>query len=43
MLDEGVVERTIDLVIDATKGRISVNGQEIMEVASTCCGAFLSK
>jgi len=43
MLDEGVVERTIDLIIDATKGRISVNSQEIMEVASSCCGAFLSK
>jgi len=43
MLDEGVVERTIDLVIDATKGRIAVNGVEIVEVASSCCAAFLSK
>ena len=33
----------IDLVIDATKGRIAVNGAEIVEVASSCCAAFLSK
>ena len=43
MLDEGVVERTIDLIIDATKGRIAVNSEEIMEVASSCCAAFLTK
>jgi len=43
MLDEGVVERTIDLIIDATKGRIAVNCDEIVEVASSCCAAFLSK
>ena len=43
MLKEGVVERTIDLIIDATKGRIAVNGGEILEVAQTCCSIFSAK
>ena len=38
MLDEGVVENAIDLIIDATKGRIFVNRDEIIDVAQSCCG-----
>ena len=45
MLDEGVVDNTIDLVIDATKGKLSINNNkdDILKIASGCCSAFLKK
>ena len=45
MLDEGVVDNTIDLVIDATKGKLSINNNkdDILKIASGCCLAFFKK
>ena len=36
MIDSGVLGQTIDLVIDATKGRIQINQQLILETATKC-------
>ena len=43
MLDANVIERTIDLIIDATKGRLLVNRDEIIDTAQVCCGFFCPK
>jgi len=40
MVDHGVVGNTIDLIADASKGRLEVNA--VAEVAVGCCAAFLS-
>ncbi len=36
LIDSGALAQTIDLVIDATKGRIQVNQRLIIETASKC-------
>ena len=36
MIDSGALAQTIDLVIDATKGRIQINQKLIMDTASKC-------
>ena len=41
MLDEGIIENTIELIVAATKGEIAVN--PVIDVAKSCCGFFSSK
>tara|TARA_B100001057_G_scaffold500226_1_gene614148 strand:- start:574 stop:969 length:396 start_codon:yes stop_codon:yes gene_type:complete len=41
MIDSGVLDNTIDLVIDATQGKIDINAA--IGVATGCCGAFMKK
>ena len=36
MIDSGVLGQTIDLIIDATKGRIQINQELIVETATKC-------
>ena len=36
MIDSGALGQTIDLIIDATKGRIQINQKLIMDTASSC-------
>ena len=41
MIDSGVLDNTIDLVVDATQGKIDINAA--IGVATGCCGAFMKK
>ena len=41
MIDSGVLDNTIDLVIDATQGKLDINAA--MGVATGCCAAFMKK
>lgn len=41
MIESGVLDNTIDLVIDATQGKIDINAA--IGVATGCCGAFMKK
>ena len=41
MIDSGVLDNTIDLVIDATHGKLDINAA--MGVATGCCAAFMKK
>ena len=41
MIDSGVLNNTIDLVIDATQGKLDINAA--VGVATGCCGAFMKK
>ena len=40
MIDSGALGQTIDLIIDATKGRIQVNQKIILETATKCVPLF---
>tara|TARA_Y100000389_G_C17427916_1_gene500724 strand:+ start:583 stop:969 length:387 start_codon:yes stop_codon:yes gene_type:complete len=41
MIDSGVLNNTIDLVIDATQGKLDINAA--VGVATGCCAAFMKK
>ena len=41
MIDSGVLDNTIDLVIDATQGKLDINAA--VGVATGCCAAFMKK
>ena len=41
MIDSGVLDNTIDLVVDATQGKLDINAA--IGVASGCCAAFMKK
>ena len=41
MIDSGVLNNTIDLVIDATQGKLDINSA--IGVATGCCAAFMKK
>ena len=43
LLDEGVVEQTIDLVVAATKGNIDINKEQVITLAQSCCTAIFKK
>ena len=38
MIDQGVLGNTVDLVVDASKGKIDIN--KIVQVTSGCCSLF---
>ena len=38
MINEGILDNTIDLVVDASKGNININA--VVKVASGCCALF---
>lgn len=41
MIDSGAIENTIDLVVDASRGKLNIN--TIVDTGSSCCLAFSSK
>tara|TARA_Y100000816_G_C26092426_1_gene577497 strand:- start:452 stop:796 length:345 start_codon:yes stop_codon:yes gene_type:complete len=41
MIDQGVLGNTVDLVVDASRGKLDVN--TVVKVASGCCASFLKK
>ena len=41
MIDEGIVENIIDLVVSASKGELNINA--IGGTATACCSAFLNR
>ena len=41
MIDSGVLNNTIDLVIDATQGKLDINAA--VGVATGCCAVFMKK
>jgi hypothetical protein len=41
MIDHGVLGNTVDLVVDASRGKLDVN--TIVKVASGCCASFMKK
>ena len=41
IIDSGILEGTIDLVVSATNGELNVN--QVGEAVTTCCFNFLSK
>ena len=41
MLDRGILESTMDLIVDATKGRLDIN--QILKVGEGCCLPLLGR
>ena len=41
LVDHGILENTMDLVIDATKGRLDIN--QVVKVAQGCCFPFIKQ
>jgi len=41
MIDQNVIENTIDLIVAATRGELDINS--VQEVVKTCCLPFVSK
>jgi hypothetical protein len=41
MIDSGVLDNTIDLVVDASQGKLDINAA--IGVATGCCAAFMKK
>ena len=41
MIDNGILENTVELVVDASKGNIDIN--VAVKVASTCCASIFKK
>lgn len=41
MIDQGVLGNTVDLVVDASSGKLDIN--TIVKVASGCCASFMKK
>ena len=41
MVDEGIVENVIDLVVSASKGELNINA--IGGTATACCSAFFNR
>tara|TARA_B100000282_G_C31544463_1_gene404532 strand:- start:93 stop:437 length:345 start_codon:yes stop_codon:yes gene_type:complete len=41
MIDQGVLGNTVDLIVDASRGKLDIN--TVVKVASGCCGSFLKK
>mgnify|MGYP000235846278 CR=1 FL=1 len=39
LLDENILESAVDIIVDATKGKLEIN--DIQQVAENCCWAFL--
>ena len=37
LIEKGTISQMIDLVVDATKGRLKINQEEIIERGATCC------
>ena len=37
LIEKGTISQMRDLVIDATKGRLKINNEQIMETGATCC------
>lgn len=41
MIDQGVLGNTVDLVVDASSGKLDIN--TIVKVATGCCASFMKK
>jgi hypothetical protein len=41
MIDQGVLGNTVDLVVDASRGKLDVN--TVIKVATGCCAYFMKK
>ena len=37
LIEKGTISQMIDLVIDASKGRLKINQEQIVETGATCC------
>ena len=37
LIEKGTISQMIDLVVDASKGRLQINQEQVIETGATCC------
>lgn len=43
LVNTGIINETIELVVDATKGKLNVNLRDVTKETANCCFAFLKR